>query len=158
MRIYTVKERTAKLRKSLIEIWENSVRATHTFLTDEEINAIKAYVPQVIENVENLIVAEIENENDKDNKIVAFVGVENRKIEMLFVDNDKRGRGIGKKLVEYAIEKFSAETVTVNEQNPQAVGFYEYMGFETYKRTDLDEQGNPYPILYMKLRDKYPAR
>lgn len=25
------------------------------------------------------------------------------------------------------------------------------MGFKTYKRTELDEQGNPYPILYMKL-------
>ena len=41
--------------------------------------------------------------------------------------------------------------VTVNEQNRQAVGFYEYMGFETYKRTDFDEEGNSYPLLYMKL-------
>ena len=36
--------------------------------------------------------------------------------------------------------------MTVNEQNPQAVGFYEHMGFETYKRTDMDEEGNPYPF------------
>lgn len=42
------------------------------------------------------------------------------------------------------------QEVTVNEQNPQAVGFYEYMGFKTYKRTDHDEEGNPYPLLYMK--------
>lgn len=41
--------------------------------------------------------------------------------------------------------------VTVNEQNPQAVGFYEHLGFVTYQRTDHDEQGNPYPLLYMKL-------
>lgn len=40
----------------------------------------------------------------------------------------------------------------VNEQNPQAVGFYEHMGFETYKRTDCDEEGNPYPLLYMNLK------
>ncbi len=33
----------------------------------------------------------------------------------------------------------------------QVAGFYEYMGFKTYKRTELDEQGNPYPILYMRL-------
>lgn len=45
----------------------------------------------------------------------------------------------------------SMQEVTVNEQNPQAVGFYEHMGFRTYKRTDLDEEGNPYPLLYMKL-------
>ena len=42
--------------------------------------------------------------------------------------------------------------MTVNEQNPQAVGFYEHMGFETYQRTDHDEEGNPYPLLYMKLK------
>ncbi len=29
--------------------------------------------------------------------------------------------------------------------------FYWHMGFETYKRTDLDEEGNPYPLLYMRL-------
>ena len=40
--------------------------------------------------------------------------------------------------------------MTVNEQNPQAVGFYEHMGFAAYKRTDLDKHGNPYPLLYMK--------
>ena len=28
------------------------------------------------------------------------------------------------------------------------------MGFRTYKRTELDEQGNPYPILYMKIENK----
>ena len=39
---------------------------------------------------------------------------------------------------------------TVNEQNPQAVGFYEHLGFQTYKRTECDEEGNPYPLLYMK--------
>lgn len=41
----------------------------------------------------------------------------------------------------------------VNEQNPQARGFYEHMGFEVYKRTDHDEQGNPWPLLYMELAD-----
>lgn len=38
----------------------------------------------------------------------------------------------------------------VNEQNPLAKGFYEHLGFKTYKRTTYDEQGNPYPLLYMK--------
>ena len=44
----------------------------------------------------------------------------------------------------------SNQEVTVNEQNPQAVGFYEHLGFQTYKRTECDEEGNPYPLLYMK--------
>ena len=77
------------------------------------------------------------------------MGLEKQKIEMLFVET--RGKGIGKALVNYAINDFKANIVTVNEQNDKAVGFYEHMGFKTYLRTDFDEQGNPYPLLYMKL-------
>ena len=53
-------------------------------------------------------------------------------------------------LLEYGAEHYGIREVTVNEQNPQAVGFYEHMGFVTYKRTDRDEQGGPYPLLYMR--------
>lgn len=69
---------------------------------------------------------------------------------MLFVAPQYIGQGIGRKLVEYGIEKYQVNEVTVNEQNPKAVGFYEHLGFKTYKRTDLDEQGRPFPLLYMK--------
>ena len=48
------------------------------------------------------------------------------------------------------MENYAVERLTVNEQNPQARGFYEHMGFHVYKRTELDEQGNPYPLLYMR--------
>ena len=58
---------------------------------------------------------------------------------------------IGRRLLEYGAEHYGIREVTVNEQNPQAKGFYEHMGFQVYKRTDLDEQGNPYPLLYMSL-------
>lgn len=63
----------------------------------------------------------------------------------------ERGKGIGKQLLKYGIEKFGIKEVTANEQNPQAVGFYKHMEFVTYKRTDYDEEGNPYPLLYMKI-------
>ncbi|WP_330656193.1 GNAT family protein [Alkaliphilus flagellatus] len=42
--------------------------------------------------------------------------------------------------------------VYVNEQNIQGVGFYKYMGFDIFKKSELDEQGNPFPILHMKLK------
>ena len=48
------------------------------------------------------------------------------------------------------IKNYSINKLAVNEQNPLAKGFYEHMGFEVYKRTEADEQGNPYPLLYMK--------
>ncbi len=70
---------------------------------------------------------------------------------MLFIAPEERGKGIGKQLLQYGFQNYGITEVTVNEQNPQAVGFYEHMGFKTYKRTDLDEEGAPYPLLYMKL-------
>ena len=90
----------------------------------------------------------IENEN---NQPIAFMGIEDRKIEMLFIINSERGKGLGKKLLNYGIENYNVNEIVVNEQNLNAKGFYEYMGFRTFKRAELDEQGNPYPILYMRL-------
>ena len=145
MRIYELQERT-KLLPVLMEIWENSVRATHDFLSDGEVIKIKEYVPQALEGVGHLIV--VENEAGK---IIAFMGTENGRLEMLFISPQERGKGVGRQLIKYGIENYGIHEVTVNEQNPQAVGFYEHMGFVTYKRTDYDEEGNPYPLLYMKL-------
>lgn len=71
--------------------------------------------------------------------------------EILFLSPEARGKGLGKRLLQYGIETYNIQELTVNEQNPQAVGFYEHMGFQTYKRTDHDEEGNPYPLLYMRL-------
>ena len=121
------------------------MRATHLFLSDGEIRQIKEYVPQALGGIEHLIIAE-----DVAGRPAAFMGIENRTLEMLFLSPEERGRGLGKRLLQYGIENYGIERLTVNEQNPQARGFYEHMGFHTYKKTELDEQGNPYPLLYMR--------
>ena len=143
MKLYEVPDRSQPLLEVLLQIWERSVRATHLFLLDAEVNRIKEYVPRAFEGVEHLIVAEAE-------KPVAFMGTQNGRLEMLFVAPEERGRGIGRQLLQYGVESYGVFEVTVNEQNPQAVGFYERMGFETYKRTDTDEEGTLYPLLYVK--------
>lgn len=71
--------------------------------------------------------------------------------ELLCLSPEARGNGLGKQLLQYGIETYNIQELTVNEQNPQTVGFYEHMGFQTYKRTEYDEEGNPYPLLYMRL-------
>ena len=79
------------------------------------------------------------------------MGIENKRLEMLFLAPGQRGQGIGRQLIQYGILNYNIQELTVNEQNPQAVDFYEHLGFRTYKRTDFDEEGNPYPLLYMKI-------
>ena len=124
----------------------DSVKATHLFLSKEEIENIKKYVPQAISKVSHLVIIE-----DDNNIPIAFMGINDTKLEMLFIKNSERGKGLGKQLLNYGIKNYHVNELAVNEQNPNAKGFYEYMGFKVYKRTELDEQGNPYPILYMRL-------
>lgn len=116
-------------------------------MSADEISNIKKYVPEALKNISHLIIAEDEN-----NCPVAFMGLENQVLEMLFLSPEERGKGLGKKLIQYGIENYSINELAVNEQNPLARGFYEHMGFQVCKRTDHDEQGNPYPLLYMKLK------
>lgn len=149
MKIVQINKRDSILVQKLLDVWESSVKTTHLFLSVDEINNIKQYVPQAIKDVSILVIAENKNGNP-----VGFMGVDDKRLEMLFVLDKYRGQGIGKQLLQYGIENYSINELTVNEQNPRAKGFYEHMGFEVYKRTELDEQGNPYPLLYMKKVDK----
>lgn len=145
-KIIEVKERTPHIIEQLVKVWEDSVRATHLFLSEREIEAIKEYVPQALKEIPHLIVAE------KENAPIGFMGIEGQKLEMLFLSPEERGKGLGKQLLRYGIERYGVCELTVNEQNPLAKGFYEHMGFRVSKRAEQDEQGNPYPILYMKLK------
>ncbi len=148
MKIYEVADRSPELIEALISVWESSVRATHLFLSGSEILNIRKYVPEAVREVEHLIVAD-----DESGSPVAFMGIDNGSVEMLFIQAEERGKGLGRQLMEKGIRDYSVNRLAVNEQNPQAKGFYEHMGFRVYRRTELDEQGNPYPLLYMKLSD-----
>lgn len=139
-------DRNENLIKELLRVWENAVRATHKFLSNEEILEIKKYVPEALSGISHLII-----DTDKNEKPIAFMGIENNKLEMLFITPECRGKGIGKKMLLHGIENYGVNDLAVNEDNPQAKGFYEHMGFRVYKRNERDDQGKPYPVLYMKL-------
>lgn len=145
MKIIEVKDRNVTLIKHLLTVWESAVQATHLFLSADEIVTIKRYVPQALTEIPHLIV--VENEMHVP---IGFMGITGQHIEMLFIAREEEGKGLGKALINYGIEKYAVTDLAVNEQNPRAKGFYEHMGFEVYKRTEHDEQGNPYPLLYMR--------
>lgn len=55
-------------------------------------------------------------------------------------------------LLDFAIRELGITHVDVNEQNTQARSFYEHKGFEVIGRSETDEQGEPFPILHMRLK------
>ena len=107
---------------------------------------MRPVVPDAIEGVPRLLVAR------RAGAPIGFLGVDGDFVEILFVDPEGRGRGVGRLLMERATGLLGAREASVNEQNPQAVGFYEHLGFSAYRRTPTDD-GRPYPLLYLRLAD-----
>lgn len=134
--------------QEIADLWEASVRATHHFLKEEDI----AYFKPLILNT-YLDAVELRCIRNNRKKIIGFIGVANQNLEMLFIHPDYRGKRIGKTLLDFSIEKLNVLKVDVNEQNEQAVGFYENYGFKTTSRSELDSSGKPYPILHMELKN-----
>lgn len=126
----------------LVAVWEASVRATHDFLRDSDREFYRERLPGYFGAVRLTAARELGS-----GRIVAFLGTAGDGIEMLFVAPDDRGRGLGRRLVEYAVRVLGCRRVEVNEQNGQAVGFYERMGFRQAGREAVDGEGLPYPIL-----------
>ena len=146
MRIVELESRTPECLDRLLEVWERSVKATHTFLSGGEVEAIKAYVPQALREVPRLGAGE-----DERGVPIGFLGADGQRLEMLFLLPEARGKGLGRALLQYGMDRYGLRELAVNEQKPQARGFYERMGFHVYRRTETDEQGGPYPLLYMRL-------
>jgi len=132
----------------LIAIWESSVRATHDFLSDENILSLKPLILEHYFDAVDLRVAK--NENDE---VTGFIGVAECNVEMLFIAPEYRNSGVGSLLLKNAIENQSANKVDVNEQNPDAIGFYEHLGFRVVGRSPLDGQGNPFPLIHLELAE-----
>lgn len=131
----------------VVEVWEASVRATHEFVTEADIEVFKPLVRDGLPAVPHLLCV-----RERAGQVAGFIGVENRKVEMLFVHPAWRGHGIGRRLLGYAVTTLGATELDVNEQNPQAIGFYLRMGFEVVGRSAEDGIGKPYPLLHMRTR------
>ena len=130
----------------LIKLWELSVRASHHFLGEDDIAALRALMLDQYFDAADIRVAKSEM-----NTIIGFIGVTKQKVEMQFIAPDWRKKGIGSRLLKNAIKYQQARKVDVNEQNPDAVGFYQCLGFSITGRSPLDGQGNPFPLLHMEL-------
>jgi len=129
-----------------VDLWEASVRATHHFLKEEDIQFFK---PLILN--EYLKAVDLRCIRDDNGKILGFLGVAGDSIEMLFIHPHSRGIGIGKQLIKYAINELQTTKVDVNEDNPEALIFYEHYGFKVVGRSEHDPTGRPYPILHLSL-------
>lgn len=141
---------------ALVALWSRSVRTTHDFLSDAEIERIGGYVPQALAGVPVLWAAvgrrggQVPGRETAQDEWLGFLGLDGEWIEMLFVAPEAQGRGVGTALIDQALRS-GAFRVTVNEQNTAARAFCERRGFAVYERQPTDDQGGPYPVARMRL-------
>lgn len=128
----------------LVEIWCRSVDATHNFLSAQDRAEIEVQVRTFLPEAPLWVAV------DNNNVPLAFMLLSEHHLEALFVDPDARGTGVGRKLVEHALSLIPDLTTDVNEQNGQAVGFYQKMGFVVTGRSETDDHGRAYPLLHLR--------
>jgi len=128
----------------LFDIWQDAVKATHDFLNLQDFDAIAAEVRPYVTSASLWVI------DDESGLPAAFMGMSGAHIDSLFVAPSQHGRGIGRSLVDHAARTAGALTVDVNEQNGDAISFYERLGFVRFDRSPLDDAGRPYPLLHLR--------
>lgn len=128
----------------LLHVWEASVRSSHHFLSETDIQYYKPLIRSQYFPAVSLYAI-----RDDQEKIVAFVGLSDELIEMLFVLPGEQGKGYGKYLLDFAVQEKQIKKVDVNEQNERALRFYLKNGFDVMARDATDSSGKPFPILHM---------
>ncbi|WP_042285123.1 acetyltransferase [Nocardiopsis alba] len=133
----------------LVEVWRQAVVATHAFLTPEDIEDYRVRLGE-----QWLPAVELHVAVDVDDRPVGFLGMDGHRVEMLFVADRGRGRGVGTRLIEWAASRHPVLELDVNEQNPGALAFYESRGFRVVGRSPLDGEGRPFPLLHMRRNEQ----
>ncbi|BDD65361.1 acetyltransferase [Sphingobium sp. TA15] len=128
----------------MLDIWRKAVDATHDFLTPADRTAIEAEVAAFLPQAPAWLAT------DPDDQAIGFMLIDGAHMEALFIDPAWRGKGVGRQLVDHALSLHPTLTTDVNEQNAQAIGFYEAMRFARTGRSDQDGQGRPYPLIHLR--------
>ena len=141
----TIRKRVAADDPQLAALWERSVRATHDFLPEDDIHRLFPLVRDTY-----LPALDVQVFDNPDQSPAGFIATDEDTVQMLFIDPAQRGQGIGRRLLDHVRRPLLK--VDVNEQNPQAHGFYRHYGFEDIGRSALDGEGRPFPVIHMRLK------
>lgn len=130
----------------IMEIWRRSVDATHHFLAPADRSAIEAELLEFFPQVRLQLAVDASGEPK------GFMFLHDGHLEALFIDPDHHGTGIGKAFIHRAVATHPDLTTDVNEQNSEALGFYEHVGFVRTGRSSHDGQGRPYPLIHLQYQ------
>ena len=143
MTIEKIDHLTDSLKDELIDVWEKSVKSSHHFLAEEDLDYYRSRIRDIYFDAVDVYV--IRNPN-----VVAFMGLSEDMVEMLFVLPSEKGKGYGSALLNYAFEEKHIRKIDVNEQNTEAYKFYTNRGYHAIAKDEVDAEGKPYPIIHLE--------
>lgn len=133
-------------REALLDIWLNAVRTTHTFLAESDIEGLLPAVRDYLWSSDPELWTLCSSEGDP----IGFMGLAGESVESLFVSPGHLRRGAGRLLLAHARRLRGRLRVDVNEQNSEAIKFYEANGFQVVGRSAVDDGGRPFPLLHLR--------
>jgi len=140
----TIRAATSEDHPRIVRVWRASVEATHDFLTPEDVAGYETHVTAYLPQMQEVLVATDGSE------IQGFIAHGDGHIEMLFVHPSAHRRGVGTALVDHVGARFPHLHVSVNEENPGALRFYQTRGFTVVGRSETDGEGQPHPLLHLE--------
>ncbi|MCG8710931.1 acetyltransferase [Brenneria sp. 4F2] len=143
--MFKIRPSTKQDTPRIMDIWCKAVDATHHFLTIKDRLAIEKELASFFPTVELTLGCE------STGRAIGFMYLHDGHLGALFIDPDYHGQGVGKALLYAGLSRYPQLTTDVNEQNTQAVKFYERVGFERIGRSETDDQGRPYPLIHLQF-------
>jgi len=128
----------------LFDIWWRSARATHAFLSEQDLRDLAPLVRDLgLVQLDTWVLCE------QDAGPIGFLVMKDCEMEGLFIAPEWLRRGGGKMLVQHARSLHGRLTVEVNEQNGAALRFYQSQGFSIVGRSETDRNGRPFPLVHL---------
>jgi putative acetyltransferase len=145
---FSIRLASSPERPTLLDIWRRAVTHSHRFLQDQDIRDLTPAVHEYL-TLADLQIWVLCNGT---NQPVGFMALEEATVDSLFIAPEYWRQGGGTLLIDYARRRKGPLTVDVNEQNTEALKFYQSMGFEVTGRSPVDSGGRPFPLLHMAMR------
>ena len=121
----------------IMDIWLRSTIKAHDFIPKE-------YWENNYNTVKNVYIPMAETFVYEDEECIkGFISIINNEfIGALFVDIDFQNSGIGKKLINYSINKYKNLRLAVYKENKKSVEFYINRGFKIIKEEINEDSGH----------------
>lgn len=132
----------------LLDVWEQSVKATHTTINESMIESMRPTILTGLASMDAVYVFE------SNRFMQGFIGVLNGAIEMLYVSPEFRNKDIAGSLVREVLQLNQAITVDIPETNLHEKLFYQNLGFKLDRVNPIDQAGNRNPMLHMKYQSQ----